>query len=580
MKICPKCHAKFEDSITECPKDNTALPANDRPNLIGTCLADRYQVLSVIGSGGTGIVYQAHHLKMDRLVAIKMMHSHMVARPDALKSFYAEAKTVASLKHHNIVTLYDFGMGPDNQPFLVMDYIEGRSLKKAVQQDGPISLEQMRFILDQIVDGLAYAHAEGIVHQDLKPENIMLTPINNSPDKITLVDFGMAALNEPDKDMAISGNKKKKFVGSPHYMSPEQCLSSANIDNRSDVYSLSFVLYEALSGKLPFEAKSGIAMMDSHVREIPKPFKESGPEVPSLQVCTELTRVFNKAMAKEPDSRQENIIEFGVELNEALARDAVKVKAVKHRTIAAEQVLVHAQTINRQQAIDLSSYKESQNNPNLNAQVHSGRQFLSRQAAIEAAYLHQDETDTSSQDEKDISSQEETNTSSQDFSSSPRDNIIVRLLKKMRLICSKPAVNIATNPTEINREFIQCPYCQATVTRGVQFCLTCQRKLTASSITHKLSANRSGNAFTFHQLSALEEDISNIATKSNIQNLRQLRQLSNMGKIQRVLNYALGIGIILGGIVILQSYLDMSKSWHTISHFVHLPNMRSNARFR
>lgn len=561
LKTCTQCRVEFEDTVDECPQHKSALQPNNSNPLIGTCLADRYQIISVIGSGGTGVVYKGHHLKMDRSMAIKMMHSHMVARPDALKRFYEEAKTIAQLKHHNIITLFDFGIGPNNQPFLVMDYIEGPSLKKQIENNGPLSMEEMRTILAQVVDGLAYAHSEGIVHQDLKPENIMLTKVNQSQDKVTLVDFGMATLHMQDKEMATSGNKKKKFIGSPYYMSPEQCFANVPIDNRTDIYSLAIVLYEALSGKLPYEAKSGIAMMDSHVRETPIPLKLSNPELSGLQICTEVTRVFNHAMAKEPENRYSTISDFGAQLDEALVRDIAKWKAIKHRSVAAEQVFVHAQQINQRDEVPTRDLSQTlTRTDSLESQMQSGRQFLSCQAEIEAAYLNP-------------ITNNETKQTNAVYKEPPngrnalKDNIITKLFKRMKNSCNKTPLE-AEIPAELSRQVIQCPYCQTPVPTGIQFCLNCQRKLATLTWTNKLPLTRTGIAST--HCPSDEVGIIPEANRNNIQNLRQQRLMS-LDKIQRALNYALIAAIVFGGIVIVQNYFTMSNPLKTLGQLIHSP---------
>ena len=179
LKHCAQCLKEFEDTLEQCPQDNVVLESSSSTPLldplIGTCLADRYQILSMLGRGGMGVVYKAQHNVMDRLVAIKMLHAHMMTKQGALQSFYKEAKTIAQLKHHNIVTLYDFGISAESRPYLAMDYLGGLSLKKLIQKDGALSFERIGPILKQIVDGLSYAHREKVVHGDLKPENIMLT---------------------------------------------------------------------------------------------------------------------------------------------------------------------------------------------------------------------------------------------------------------------------------------------------------------------------------------------------------------------------------------------------------------------
>jgi len=540
LKICSECHGEFQDTVSKCPTDESDLDSEHVNPLIGTCLAGRYQIISMIGTGGAGVVYKAQHLKMDKPVAVKMMHSHMMAQPDAIRSFCDEAKTVAQLKHHNIVTVYDFGISTTNQPFLVMDYINGPSLSKYTEDNGPLSLEQMRFILAQIVDGLSYAHAEGIVHQDLKPQNIILSYVGQIVDKVTVVDFGLATLSLTEKEMAMSGNgnKKKKFIGSPYYMSPEQCLSNVVIDSRSDIYSLAIVLYQALSDKLPFEKKSAIAMMDSHVREIPVAFRNSNPELPGLQACTELTKVFNQAMAKEPDNRYKNISEFGLALDDALARDSVKVKAIKHRNLAAEQVLVHVnQAMQSDQSLDKVPVQASK------LQLDHGTQFLSRQAEIEEAYLNSQTTD--SKVSKTIK----------------KENIIVSFLQRIGSICdSKKDKTVAPNAGQQGSE---CSNCKTPLKPGIQFCLNCQRTIAQPIRTTKLSEAPNGNFFANRSGDAPTLDEQQKA-KTKLQKLRQ-NKLIVLARAHQFLNYALIAAIIIGGIIMIQRNLVPTSPSHNIS---------------
>ena len=197
MKSCPECYSEYEDTYDKCPSDGVALRKIERDPLVGTRLADRYEVVSVVGRGGMGVVYKVRQEQMDRYMAVKMLHSHMVAEPEAVKRFYREAKTVSQVRHHHIITLYDFGMSKLGQPYLVMDYLEGTSLKSVLKDEGPVPIERVEFIYSQVVDALASAHSVDLVHRDLKPENIMLSKSGGEDDWVTLVDFGLSKLRDP-----------------------------------------------------------------------------------------------------------------------------------------------------------------------------------------------------------------------------------------------------------------------------------------------------------------------------------------------------------------------------------------------
>jgi len=298
----------------------------EKDPLVGTRLADRYEVLSVLGRGGMGVVYKVRHEQMDRFMAVKMLHSHLVSETEAVRRFRREAKTVSQVRHHHIITLYDFGMSAQHQPYLVMDYLEGTSLKCILKDEGCVPFERADKIYQQVIDALATAHGMELTHRDLKPENIMLTK-RDDEDWVTLVDFGLSKLKDKQED-AYQITKVGDVCGSPPYMSPEQCLSSTAIDARSDIYSLAVCVYETLSCKLPFAAKSAIEMLDAHLYATPIPFNQALPE---FKVCSEVTHVLNKALAKEPEKRQQTVEEFGKELHDAINRDSLKLRTFKHR---------------------------------------------------------------------------------------------------------------------------------------------------------------------------------------------------------------------------------------------------------
>ena len=548
MKTCPECHGKFQDTISKCPQDNIELKSDNVNPLIGSRLADRYLIVSLLGSGGTGIVYKAQHIQMERAVAIKMMHAHMVTRPDALRKFYDEAKLIAQLKHHNIVTLYDFGISSTNQPFLAMDYIDGPNLKKYVENEGPVSFDQMRIIAAQAIDGLAYAHAEGLVHQDLKPENIMLTDGGPAGSKVFIVDFGLATLAS-DKELIPSENKKKQFIGSPYYMSPEQCLSNAMVDARSDIYSLAIVFYEALSNNLPYEKKSAMAMLDNHVREKPNLFKNSNPDLVGLQSCTEVTKVFSKAMAKNPNERYQDIKEFGVELDDALARDSVKLKAIKHRSLAAEKAFVHArETFQSTSALNIKQFEIPK------SYSESGCGFLHQQADIEEVYLNKNKQSIEGSDSAPIHLKI--------THSKQKRNTIIRLFSKLANSCRATQNKIAIPNTNTSTNI--CPNCKIPSKQGIQFCLNCQRPIFPSTRPVKLSDARNVSSLTYHGLNDFNVNEQR-EVKNKLQNLRQQKIVGSgtiaLIKLQRYLNYALILAIIVGGMVVIQRYVLTSQLW-------------------
>ncbi len=199
MKSCPECYSEYDDAQDICPDDNTALRVIERDPLVGQKLSDRYEVVSVVGRGGMGVVYKVRQEYMDRYMAIKILHSHMVADSEAVKRFFREAKTVSQVKHHHIITLYDFGMSKLGQPYLVMDYLDGVSLKTEIKDNGPVSIDRAANIYAQVCDALASAHSVNLVHRDLKPENIMLSVSGGMEDWVTLVDFGLSKLRDNKK---------------------------------------------------------------------------------------------------------------------------------------------------------------------------------------------------------------------------------------------------------------------------------------------------------------------------------------------------------------------------------------------
>ncbi len=299
-----------------CPDDGTQLrhPKNDP--LIGKVFADRYEIQSVLGVGGMSIVYKAKHRLMNRSVAIKMLHKSFKEDIQALERFKLEAEAASSLSHQNVITVYDFGVTPDGEPFFVMDCLEGESLHELIQRKGRLGYERALPVFIQICDGLDAAHKKGIVHRDLKPANVVLITPGDGTEFVKLVDFGIAKMLPQAGREQQNLTRTGEVFGSPICMSPEQCLGKP-LDGRTDIYALGCLMYETLTGTPPFMGDSFLVTMNKHVGEAPKAMRQVAPEA---TIPPELEELVLRCMAKSPDDRCQSAGEVG----EILAGIAMK----------------------------------------------------------------------------------------------------------------------------------------------------------------------------------------------------------------------------------------------------------------
>lgn len=277
-KICLICHKPVNGSLTKCPDDNGDLINTKQDKLIGEIFANRYKMLSVVGQGGMSTVYKAQHTYMDRVVAVKLLHSHLVSDPISVQRFQQEAKAAASLTHPNVITVYDFGVTEEGLAFLVMDYLEGPSLGDLLDRSGPVPADEALDIFRQVLKGLCHAHRKGVVHRDLKPRNLVLAVDEDGTVQVKIVDFGIAKVIPQDGGESQHLTQTGEVFGSPIYMSPEQC-SGQPLDVRSDVYSLGCVMFEVLTGVPPFLGKNAVETMSMHVNDDPPDFKQIAPNV-------------------------------------------------------------------------------------------------------------------------------------------------------------------------------------------------------------------------------------------------------------------------------------------------------------
>ncbi|MCA1829288.1 MAG: serine/threonine protein kinase, partial [Myxococcales bacterium] len=220
--------------------------------LVGRIINDRYKIVEQIGHGGMGRVYKALQAPLDRLIALKVLGAGHDRDPNFYKRFFLEASVTAKLTHPNTITLYDYGRTEDGIFFIAMEYLNGRTLSHAMQQDGPLAQERVIHIAQQICRSLREAHALGIIHRDLKPANVMLLRQHDDHDFVKVLDFGLVKFfhgENPEGDITNAGT----FMGSPHYIAPEQARNQSP-DQRCDIYSLGVLLYHMLTGRVPFTA--------------------------------------------------------------------------------------------------------------------------------------------------------------------------------------------------------------------------------------------------------------------------------------------------------------------------------------
>jgi serine/threonine protein kinase len=273
-------------------------------------VVDRYQIVDRVGVGGMGTVYKAMHTLLDnRIVAIKMLHRELSQNPEVVNRFFREAKAASRAENRHIVDVVDFGVTFDGDSFLVMEYLEGPSLRDVVDDGGPMPLSTALSIAGQIAEGLHAAHRRGIVHRDLKPENVLLTRQGDNKHYVKLLDFGIAKLTEQQaSNLTIAG----MVVGTPTYMSPEQA-GGEQVDHRTDIYSLGTILYEMLTGKVPFTGDTTKQILLAQLTQTPTAPRELRPEIPGS-----VEAVILHALEKDPDRRPQSMYHLACELRDAL----------------------------------------------------------------------------------------------------------------------------------------------------------------------------------------------------------------------------------------------------------------------
>ena len=311
VTMCPGCQRSYSPDTQFCPYDGERLELQERQttqrdDLLGSIVDDRYEVLAVIGEGGMGRVYRVRHRRLGRAFALKALRVDLARDPILTERFIQEARAAAVVTHPNVVQINDFGTLASGQPYFVMELLEGRTLTRILREEGPIEPGRCVTIARQIAEALAAAHAMGVIHRDLKPDNIILIRPAGAHATVKVLDFGLAKV-------AVSSRLTRPGVvfGTPHYMSPEQA-SGEPFDHRVDIYALGIMLFEMVTGRVPFEADTYMGVLSKHMYAAPpKPHEYHAPAgtLPGFE------EIIAGCLAKNPDDRWATMTDLARKLN-------------------------------------------------------------------------------------------------------------------------------------------------------------------------------------------------------------------------------------------------------------------------
>ncbi len=302
---------------TRCPNDGAVLvlsrDLDARPDdqLLGRVIGGKFPIVGMLGEGGFGAVYRAVQEPVGRQVALKVIRGGDAADPEIRARFFREAKVVASLSHPAVVTLHDYGEEPDGLLYIAFELVAGRPLSEIVRSGGPMQPARAVSLVTQILSALTEAHNLGLLHRDLKPDNLMVTQGSLGEEKVRLLDFGLSKRFAAAENGDSVATRQGIIMGTPRYMSPEQA-SGQSVDGRSDLYAMGVLLYELLSGRPPFVHTSPLDLLMAHIGE-PVP-----PLSASLNLPPALTQVVMKSLGKRPDQRFQTAADFSRELRAAV----------------------------------------------------------------------------------------------------------------------------------------------------------------------------------------------------------------------------------------------------------------------
>lgn len=304
----PAADGTTETDVTSASADATAAAsfAASAQDDIPACIDDRFDVLEVLGKGGMGTVYKVRDRQVGTVFALKLLHQNLQSDPAVLKRFEQEAKAAERLDHPNLVPTYAHGVTQKGEPYLLIEYVQGETLAQIIEREGALDEDRAINLFQQICNALTYAHENQIVHRDIKPANLIVSKSLSGEETVRIVDFGIAkTLTEVDRSTRNLTQTGEVF-GSPHYMSPEQCLGLM-LDEKSDIYSLGCVIFEALSGKPPFAGSNPIQLVVKHINDKPKPYL---PKFSASKKQQGLQSIALKCIEKETEDRFHDVAEI------------------------------------------------------------------------------------------------------------------------------------------------------------------------------------------------------------------------------------------------------------------------------
>jgi serine/threonine protein kinase len=323
LKICPTCGASYDAAHLFCSRDSAPLrPAEDSGELVGSLVAGRYLISARIGGGGMGEVYRAQDVRLQRPVAIKVLHASLSGDVDALARFSREAANCSKINNPYVVQVYDFGESEDGLAYLAMELVQGRSLRTLLDAEAPLAPDRVVRFVAQMANGLDAAHRLDcpVVHRDLKPENVLVAQNFEGAEIVKVADFG---ISKAMRDDAQQVTRTGFVTGTYEFMSPEQVTGGA-VDQRSDVYTLGLIAFLMLTGKLPFPGQTPEHSMLLRLHEAPRTLREMRPD---LHWSDAVQGVMNKALARDPAGRYDSAGAFAKDLARSLQREQLETRA-------------------------------------------------------------------------------------------------------------------------------------------------------------------------------------------------------------------------------------------------------------
>jgi serine/threonine-protein kinase len=309
--FCTQCNKSYDKKTVFCPIHGRKLIKDAKEAVLGRVIDNKYLIEAEVGEGGTGTVYRARHVKLDMIVAIKILHNKFNDDTIAVERFRREAYASMQIRHPNAIAVMDFGITEDSLVYVVMEFLIGITLRDRIEEKRIFTIEEVNTLMQPICEAVNVAHRVGIVHRDLKPENIFLDRSKGNEEVVKVLDFGIArmtGISEDQQKRSMRLTQEGILIGTPHYMSPEQCYGR-DVDARSDIYALGIILYEMLTGQLPFDDRSLSVVAVKQAREKPKPTYEINPNVPHI-----VNAVVMKAIEKKADNRPQNVMALAQEL--------------------------------------------------------------------------------------------------------------------------------------------------------------------------------------------------------------------------------------------------------------------------